>query len=195
MSQTDYTLTKDTYIDESNPTTNYGTSTTLIWGHIVANKVAEGHQYPVLYTDISALAADQVITAAVLRLYVTSHTSGGATLVEMRRNGDDGWIESEADWEEKSNGVAWTGGDGGTPLVPYPAVQDDPAATGQYWELEVGCIAGYAQKVNSGIFNFLGFLYTGASTSQIVFYSKESASNKPMLRLTHETHGRQVISM
>lgn len=118
---------KDTYINQSNPTFNYGVSTSLLM-----NGGASGAgKYIYLQFDLSSIPANVVITSAILTLTNTSSAGGGPAIDVYRV--PTVWYEGAANgaapgagvdgstWNlRNANGsVAWTAGAGGdhTPLI------------------------------------------------------------------------------
>lgn len=193
MSQTDYQITKDTTIDEGYPAQNYGIEN-LRWGHRQSNKVDASYYRTLFSVSFAALAADQIIKSAQLIVEVFSITgTPGPVQVHTMLIADNDWVEAEADWEEKSNGVAWAQGGGGSQQLPASGDVSAPGATGT-WTIDVSGLAAYAQKNNSELFDVVGRGGTGVGElTEINIYSREDANNEPFLRIIHETHGRQVF--
>ncbi len=112
----------DTYLNQTNPTTNYGGSTTLR----VASDIANGAERPLLKFDFSSLPDGAVISAAVLslRYYAKYGAVGGRTYWAYELTQTE-WVELEATWNNYKSGNAWAAaggdyieGDGASTIVP-----------------------------------------------------------------------------
>lgn len=210
MSTTDFTITKDTYLDEYAPTTVRGTGVSMSWGNNAIGKPAVDYSFnPILYVDASAFDnTEDVVTAARVWVYVWTKVGAGLDKTNPYRLyvDDDDWTEAQATWNNKDQGkpTGW-GGDsvpGGQVVANLEALDESITATG--WQsFDVGAVAVTVFKLHSGIFDFLGWPpYNAGSSNYITFYSHETTAEsppgtplKPYLQVTHEPRGRQVCGM
>lgn len=195
----DFFFSKDVYIDDDVPDSNLNNQGFVKWGES-GGKEGTATRRPILHADISSVASDRPIRNGKLHLYMeiinyVDASDTGANACDSRRCGEDGWVETQATWNNKATGTAWAQA-GGTPTGPYCHTQNGPAEGGtpKWWtDFEAGTYAAFAKKGNGGIFDFLGILNAGLEERDLQFDDDETGgANRPFLRVTHETKGRQV---
>lgn len=96
----------DTYIIESNPTQNFGSS-----GTISADRQSGFIAHPLLKFDISSIPSNAIINSAQLRMQATTEAGAVYTMEAHRITSD--WTENGATWNLMDGTNAWTsaGGD------------------------------------------------------------------------------------
>jgi len=88
----DYTASEDSYLDQANPSTNYGTDTELK----CKSYTASNSQRFVLTFDLSGIPSNAIITSAILTLIPTT-TSGDDRTISAHRVTDT-WTEGPVTW-------------------------------------------------------------------------------------------------
>jgi hypothetical protein len=91
---------RDTWIDESNPDSNYGSDNTLRIDNTAGNR-----NHALYHFDLSSIPAGSTVATATLRLYIAAYDSRGDLLVH-RITGD--WSEFGATWNSVGNGYETT---------------------------------------------------------------------------------------
>jgi len=100
----------DSYIDENNPGTNYGTDVSLD----VSGRSGGRIRKALLWFNVSSIPANATITSAVLQLYKTGAPGGGTINVSVYRvNSTSNWNETEVTWNNLTSTTTWStaGGD------------------------------------------------------------------------------------
>jgi hypothetical protein len=103
----DYAGTEDTSISNTNPTTNYGTSSTME----LTNWAGGSDKHLCLsFSGLSNISASEVVSSVTLGIYrfngdANTHSIG---LKRLLRN----WVEAQATWNIYSTGNNWTTGGG-----------------------------------------------------------------------------------
>ena len=97
----------DTDIRENAPDTNYSGNSYMRVGQYTGAR-----RHAVFHFDVSGYSAPSDIVTAKLYLTAFGDTGNTRTMKVARLNQD--FVESEVTWNEASDGVAWTGGAGGT---------------------------------------------------------------------------------
>jgi len=105
----------DTYIDKSNKSDNYGTSTSI---QVNKGGGSIGDERALLQFDLSTIPAGATITGATLRLQATSVSgSFDINVYEITQAWDEGTGNGGADaanWDDRQDGVEWTTSGGGS---------------------------------------------------------------------------------
>lgn len=131
--QPDGTAGKDTYLQSSTPTTNYGTNATLIFGNLF------GTVYRTLIEfDISDIAAGSTISAAKITFTINTGVNTVAGHVYRLLRSD--WVEAEATWNIYKSGNNWTTAGAGS------TVSDHTTTDG----------VAFSNGANSGTFDITG---------------------------------------
>ena len=98
----DYAGTTDTYISQSAPTSNFGSSAELTivgdYGGGSGNDLAS-----LLKWDISSIPPGSLVDSAQITLDVFDRTTGAFQLYELKRD----WVEAEASWNVFAAGSGW----------------------------------------------------------------------------------------
>jgi hypothetical protein len=96
VTTTDTTLiatgSEDSYVDNDNPTTNYGSGDTL---NVASNALGSSYEYYLLRFDLSEILADAVVDEAVLTLYCANDQAGTTPPIRLYRI-TGSWTESGA---------------------------------------------------------------------------------------------------
>jgi len=98
--------TKDSYIRSTGPTSNAGSSSSLIWGQASTSS----YRTPIAF-DVSSMPSGSVVKYAYLDFTIATSIGAGETF-EIRRLTKD-WTELEVTWNEANSGDSWStaGGD------------------------------------------------------------------------------------
>ena len=103
----DYSPTADTYLDKTNPTSNFGAAASLnVQGH------SNNFERPLLAFDLSSIPSRSTIVSASLNLYFFAATSDDAMLINTHVVTAT-WDELQATWKQRVSGLQWItlGGD------------------------------------------------------------------------------------
>ena len=93
--------TADSYVREDQPTTNYGTSTSMYVGHYVT-ATTEGAERGYLKFDVSGIPSGVTIIGAKLWLYNWGYSNPGTSAnVQVERVDDDSWTEGGITWNNQ----------------------------------------------------------------------------------------------
>lgn len=99
---------EDTWLDALNVTTNYGSTTSLVY-YSTGDDVGR-YNFTLRWTEIKDLIYQQEVSACTLWIpFGTPIGSPGPTGLEVH-GGLRHWVESEATWSEYSSGNSWTSG-------------------------------------------------------------------------------------
>ena len=179
-----YWGTRDTYISENNPATNFGSSGVLL---------ADGDDPSTSGLDLSSLMAWQisdipsnaVVEAAFITLDVTNR--GGVYRLYQALQP---WLEDEATWNDHTTGLPWevAGAEGPNDRGSQVLGDISAAAVGiQSFALNSDGVAVVQGWVDGSIPN-LGFILTdGSSSDGLDFLSREElvATRRPLLSLDY----------
>ncbi|WP_127579858.1 CBM96 family carbohydrate-binding protein [Paenibacillus koleovorans] len=155
----------DTYVmDGANAGTNFGSNTT-----IALKKFTSLNRTPFLRFDFGSVAGSSV-SQAKLRLYLYDASSSSAKTVRAFGTYNEDWNEATLTWNgevpERDEGLSTT----------------TLTTTGSYYEWDV---TDYVNKHwDDKKISFTLDFVTGPSGENLIFYSKESSTNKPQLVLT-----------
>jgi hypothetical protein len=155
---------RDSYIDEANPNSNFGTDTALY----VQSQSSSRNLRSLVYFPFPAIPTDCVLTGATLRLNATAADTG-RTIGAYRAQATPSWTETGVTW---NNRPFFTG--------------TGPAATGSSgtgwleWDVTTQVGAMYAGTNNGFIVRDLA---EGASPAQTQTFSSREGSNDPQLVL------------
>lgn len=172
----------DAWLDESNPTLNYGNSTTNYFG-----KVGNTKARMVIQWDFSDIPGGAIITAAVDSHYYNLGAScTNSEVVYQVKRIISRWVESEVSWNYRTRNpdTAWTaaGGDFSdnivAPAIGYP----------DGW-ISVSGFETAVQNWVDGTWNNYGCIWkhpleTSSNTCKVV-YSSEHATNDTRLYVTY----------
>lgn len=180
-----YAGTKDTYIYQNSPTTNYGSAATLI---VDGDEPAASSKdvSSILKWDVSGIAAGKTVTSASITINVVDGSTDTYELYEMKRN----WSESSANWNQYASGTNWStaGANGSTDRGTTVLGSITASGTGAYTiNLNSSGIALVQSWVNNPSANY-GFIITdGANSNGVDFSSSEAAtvSQRPKLTVTY----------
>lgn len=101
--QPDEGSSKDTYIDDDNPTTNYGTSPGLHWQRGSIERII------LMEFDCSSIPVDAVCTSAELQLtsYSVGYSTNDCEAHPLHVN-REAWHETQATWNQFNSGNNWS---------------------------------------------------------------------------------------
>jgi hypothetical protein len=164
--------TFDTHLDESNPTTNYKTITTIITGY--QPKSTSDYNFLIAFDLSSKLN----ITGAILNLYITSSsifaTSGGFYISRCNASG----VTEDATWNTKNGSDAWSSVGGDFITDDQLTVSTLPIAD-QYNEYDVTAMA---QAVEGGTLILLA--RQNNLDQRLLYASSDGVDNDPYLAVT-----------
>lgn len=178
--------TADTDIDKDSPSMNFGAEPDLY-----LSKGYEAH--PLLRFDLSGIKAGSKVNSATLRLYFGALTvnasSAAKTTVNLTLNVQavtKSWIESEATWKKRTAGNNWTtqGGDYRSTATTTYALPKN-STPGVWLEFTVTpLVQEWVDGVTTN--NGLILVLPTTSTEELIFDSREAASNAPELVVTYQ---------
>lgn len=176
----------DTDIDKGIPTTNFGAQPDLY--------LSRGNEaHPLLRFDMSGIKAGSKVKSATLRLYfgalMVNSSSAGQTSKTLSLDVHavtSSWVELEATWKRRTAGSNWgtQGGDYASTAVTSKTLPQN-SAPGVWLEFNVATLA---QEWVDGVTanNGLILILPTASTDELIFNSREAASNRPELVVTYK---------
>ncbi len=94
-----YTGTEDTWLNGSNPTTNYGGDARMDADGESGNSA----EWTVMRWDLSGIEAGNQIASAVISLTVNNSSDNDYGIYALLTN----WVEAQATWNQAANGQAW----------------------------------------------------------------------------------------
>ncbi len=94
-----YLGSNDTYVDEANSGTNYGTSDPM---NIDGEVTAGNERYGIIKWNLSDVPSNAVISQVNITFFITNE-GDAYELYQMKRD----WVESQANWINYSTGNAW----------------------------------------------------------------------------------------
>lgn len=129
MTQLTVTPTIDSFMDFSNPTTNYGSNVSIALGVLFAGGSKTAVRRPIANFDVSAIPVDAEIDAAELRVTVTLADSDPFQAIVERCTRPTTWTELGVTWNRYDGVNNWTLGGGDYDLINEvpPAVPFDAA--------------------------------------------------------------------
>ena len=178
---------KDTYLDDNNPASNYGTSTSLVMDES-GGGLGEGHV--LLQFDLSAIPAGAVITNATLQLQAVNKTDIGSTDIHV--------YEVTEAWDEGTGGTNAANWNNRLPDIPTdtpwgtlggtinPTVVDTltTSSIGQHtWD-----ITALVQAWNDGVKTNNGLMLASDDTGQVIFtYDSREGTTPPQLVISYSS--------
>lgn len=169
-----YAGTRDTYLYQNTPTTNYGSAATLL---VDGDEPVGSTQdtSATLKWDVSSIPAGKTVTSASITLNVVDASTHTYELYEMKRN----WSESSATWNQYTTGYNWAsaGANGSTDRGTTVLGTISASATGSYTiNLNASGIALVQNWVNNPSANHGFIIANGAKTNGLDFSSSEAAA-------------------
>lgn len=178
--------TADTDIDYNFSGTNFGAEPDLYLSKLYPANSA-------LQFDLSGIAAGKVVKSATLRLYLGKLTVSGASATTTTKNLvlevhalTKAWKELEATWRRRITGSNWTtqGGDYRSTATTAPTLASG-TSTGTWVEFSVGpLVQEWVDGVTTN--NGLILVLPTISNEELIFNSREAASNAPQLVVTYQ---------
>ena len=170
--------TDETYISANNPTTNYGSTTSIKIDGV--DQHAHGLiKFPNIFgNNIGQIPLGSNIISATLTLSCTN--IGNNMDVYLLK---EDWTENQASWNNRKTGIPWSnvGADGTSSHYSQTSVWICANPTG----LKTYDVKSFVQNWSNGLPNY-GIVIKDTGTDGIDFSSSESA-NKPLLKVTYET--------
>lgn len=171
---TDHVASLDTYIDaiSFNQNSNFGTTTQMfVDGSPAANVLMK--------FDLSGLPTETTVTAVELHVFTTA-AGGTVTVFPML----EAWTETTSTWRRRNSNTAWTAegaGPGSRGTTAIATFTPDTANLEFTADVDVATVQGW---VTDAATNF-GLVLTSASSDESLIRSRQSATGKPFLRITH----------
>lgn len=178
--------TADVDVNFDIPTTNFGAEPDLY----VSKKI---EARALLQFDVSGVAAGKLVKSAMLRLYFTRVTDDGDAATQTSDAAQlnvhaltKSWKELEATWRRRIIGGNWTtqGGDYRSTAVTTTTVADN-TTPGRWVEFQVKTVVQEwvdGVTVNNGLIVIL----PGSSDDELIFNSRQAATNPPQLVVTYQ---------
>lgn len=172
---TQYTGVVETKIQEVNPTTNFGTATSLDLDKYASNDHTHG---VIRFDGLSNISSSETVTSATLYLYQAS-TLGSSTYSYALRRVLQAWTESGATWNTYDGTNNWNTsgclGAGTDRLSTTESVTAIASTTGQYYALD--CTSLVSDIVDGTISSDEGFHLERNDTGED-FESKSFSSSQ-----------------
>lgn len=175
-----YNGTRDTFIKEETPSTNYGTQTTIeVDGDDPESTGRDS--WGIIKWDLSTIPSGTTVLAAMITIYITN-PGNAYNIYRMKRD----WLETEATWNIYSTGNNWeTPGAQGTNDRGSASLGSTPAAvTGRRYIMlnssGIDLVQGWVDGTISNYGVIIGHL---TRTNGLDFSSREgtTASQRPKL--------------
>lgn len=178
--------TADVDVNKNIPTTNFGAEPDLY-----LSKGYEAH--PLLQFDVSGIAAGKKVKSATLRLHFGALTVNALSATKTSKSltlevhaVSKAWKELEAHWIKRLVGTNWStqGGDYLSTVVANKSLGSG-SAPGIWLEFTVTSLV---QEWVDGVTANNGFILVlpTSSTEELIFNSREAASNRPELVVTYQ---------
>jgi len=169
---TEHEPTSDTWIQVNFATSNFANNQFVI---------ADGSPLCValMRFDLSALGSTTVISA---ELHISTNFDQGAPVNVVVLN--EQWSETQATWNQRATGQAWSAAGAGPPssgttsIAAFSPSQPDTEYTTTF---DTGTVQSWIDNPGS---NF-GMAITSVNGDGPKFISREGASGRPFLRITH----------
>ena len=178
--------TKDTYLSQYAPTTNYGTATALY----LYNRSSRADR-AILEFNTLAMPAGQTISSAELDLYYYAYSGANPSglTVDAYKLSQTAWVEGQATWNIYSTGNNWSSA-GGDYVTSNPAGGSVAVPANYGWvEWDVTAIVQDAYTNSALTEILLKFDTEGVSSgyARADFYSNNYATgaNRPKLTITY----------
>lgn len=176
----------DVDINKNIPTTNFGGYPDLY--------LSNGYEaHPLLQFDLSGIAPGKTVKSATLRLYFQALTINAVAATKTSKaltlnvhTVTKAWQELQATWRRRLSGTNWTvqGGDYNSSATATMSLAKD-SVPGVWLEFDVKTLA---QEWVDGVTanNGLILVLPTTSTEELIFASREAASNTPQLVVTYQ---------
>jgi hypothetical protein len=182
-----YAGTRDTYLSEEAPASNFGGATPCA---VDGDSVNGKDQYGLLRWTLGAeIPADATVTSVSVTLYITNKTGGsGYAIYEVKQD----WVEAEATWSARAAGSSWelAGAQGASDRGSVSLGTLLPTVTGAYTvSLDSAGVALVQSWVQSPLTNRGIIIANGANADGMDFTSREGAtpSLRPKLTISYTT--------
>ncbi|HJS59689.1 MAG TPA: DNRLRE domain-containing protein [Vicinamibacteria bacterium] len=178
-----YAGTKDTYISEPNPTSKFGTATTLR----VDGDAGSGQDLSTLLTwDISSIPSGRTVQTATITILVTNKSAQPYQVFELKRP----WVEGQASWNVYATGSAWSvpGAKGSLDRGSTVLGTVAASALGSYtFTLNSSGVALVQSWVNAPSSNNGLIIANTTSSDDLIFSARHvsTTANRPKLTVTY----------
>src|SRR3972149_6267024 len=176
---------QDAWLEEINPTTNYGGSTTM-----TVDGTGQRHRAIVRF-DLTTVPAGIVIDSAILNLY-QSGASGNPGVIASVHEVTANWVENQVTWDDRVTGTSWAapggGGDYDSPVVAQ-ATLDNTVPVWEVWNITQLVDLWYrGVRTNNGL--IIVASDTGASSNKDFRTSDwGTAAQRPRLDISYRVLG------
>lgn len=176
-----YAGTRDTFLTESDPLRNDGTSSALRADGDAPTNTGKD-LVALLRWDVSSIPSSATVRAAAITINVTNKSGGTYALYEAKR----AWVETQASWNAAASGAAWEipgakgPSDRGTTVLGSIAA----SASGTYTvTLNAAGVAVVQKWVATPSAN-AGLVVAGSSADQLAWSSREATSSTQRPKLS-----------
>ncbi len=178
-----YAGTRDTYISEPNPTSKFGTATTLR----VDGEAGSGQDLSTLVKwDISSIPSGRTVQTATITVFVTNRSAQSYQVFQLKRP----WVEDQASWNLYATGSKWSvpGAKGSTDRGSTVLGTLTASALGSYTlMLNSSGVALVQSWVNAPSSNNGLIIANTTSSDDLIFSSRSTSTraNRPRLTVTY----------
>ncbi len=159
---------QDTYIDENNPTNNYGTNNEMRCRNNTGQIMR-----PLIQFNLSGIPTGAIIDNATLRMYITGNkTSQTVNIHHLTHN----WTETGATWNTYDGVNNWGAGGGDYNGTIHGSFVPDPKDA--YKETN---ITDLVQDWINGTWTNYGIILNGITSDEAKFGSRENTGKEPEL--------------
>ncbi len=190
MPSVDINISKDTFLEESNPTTAFGNSTAVRLGQGNFVTLPAITRRAILDVSLASIPADQVIVNAELHLWVTNSVLTSTPVYrwyELLSTDVFDWVEGQATWNIKATALNWNtlGGDY-EDVVESPTI-NMPVSSGGWHVSPVTLLAQRAYAAGRPL-KILGRKVNESSNAYFEFSSRTHGTSpqRPFLRVEYE---------
>ena len=175
-----YTGATDTRLRQANPTTNYGSATTVT---VDGSPASAG----LLRWDVSEIPPGSLVLAATITLTITDASDGVYDLFEVKR----AWVENQATWNLASAGTPWglpgalDESDHGTDVLALHSATATGIDTTDFNAEGLAVLQGWINNptANNGL-----IIQNYTTATSLAFRSSEAATTtRPKLEITYAT--------
>ncbi len=190
-SPSDSATINDTYLRETFPNNNFGTQTKLIIGN-----VSGGTHYNSLIRDenITTIPSEDTILSGKLQFYVNNSVgTSNLTLRAYRVNAN--WTESQATWNNRITGTAWSTA-GGDYIATEIGSVNITNQSGVYYNITItNAVRGWV----NGSYNNYGIILSAPNTSEgnyreLASTEESNTAQRPKIIIDHSDNAIPTIS-
>jgi hypothetical protein len=178
-----YAGTRDTYLSQNAPTTNFGGDTSV---RADGDEVAGSDLAALLRFDLTSIPPGSSLQSVTLALNVTNPSAGTYELYEAKR----AWVEREATWDGYAAGQAWEAAgaqgaqDRGTTVLATIQAQAAGAYTLAFTAAGVAAAQGWVDAAGT---NYGVVIANTSNGDGLAFESREAGTgaNRPKLTIVY----------